>query len=176
MYIARRKNARPPWIRSLPCHRPDWRDIGANPARHAACLPFMVPSSGISISIEKAVTFEIPGNAGQDFVLCDQLFIIGQQFHDGLINLLEMLLDLSQSLFQMPFQQRLCGRLHPCFHRHTIFDQPASGSHHLSENVQMFEFWGIAPSCKTAPILVKTAASTLSVLAIFPVASANRRA
>ncbi len=42
--------ARPPLIRSLPCHRPDCRDIGANPARHAACFPFIVPSSGISIS------------------------------------------------------------------------------------------------------------------------------
>ena len=45
MYIARRKNARPPRIRSLPCHWPDWREMGASPARHAACLPLMVPSS-----------------------------------------------------------------------------------------------------------------------------------
>lgn len=61
MYMARRKNARLPWIRSLPCHLPDWREIGTNPAKHAACFPLMVPSSDISIRIEKAVSREIPG-------------------------------------------------------------------------------------------------------------------
>jgi len=27
-------------MRSLPCHFPDWREIGARPAKLAACFPF----------------------------------------------------------------------------------------------------------------------------------------
>ena len=59
--MARRRNARPPWMRSLPCHLPDCRDIGARPARLAACFPSSVPNSGISISIENAVVSAMPG-------------------------------------------------------------------------------------------------------------------
>ena len=38
-----------------------WREIGARPAKLAACFPVIVPSSGISMSIENAVAWPIPG-------------------------------------------------------------------------------------------------------------------
>lgn len=52
---ARRSSRRPPRMCSFPCHLPDWRDTGASPAKDAACLFDIVPSSGISTSMVKAV-------------------------------------------------------------------------------------------------------------------------
>ncbi len=59
-YRTGRENARLARMRTLPCHFPDWREIEARPARHAAGFPRIVPNSGISISIENAVTFDMP--------------------------------------------------------------------------------------------------------------------
>ena len=42
-----RSEALPPPILALPFQVPDWRVIGASPARLATSLPLIVPSSGI---------------------------------------------------------------------------------------------------------------------------------
>ncbi len=37
-------------MRSLPCHFPDWREIGARPAKLAACFPLKVKASARSFA------------------------------------------------------------------------------------------------------------------------------
>ena len=46
--------------------RPDWRATGARPARLAAHLFSIAPSSGISISVAKAVVAPMAWDAGAD--------------------------------------------------------------------------------------------------------------
>ena len=67
----RSRNVRPPWMRSWPCHLPDCREIGARPARLAACFPSRLPSSGISISMANAVASAIPGMLIRMASFCD---------------------------------------------------------------------------------------------------------
>ena len=61
MYRASRKGLRPLPMNDFSCHCPDWRVIGARPARLATCLRSSVPSSGIRVSIAAAETAPTPG-------------------------------------------------------------------------------------------------------------------
>src|SRR5580700_5320431 len=130
--MARRRNARPPLMRSLPCHLPDCRDIGARPARLAACFPSSVPNSGISMSIENAVVSAMPGMLVKMSSLFDSL-ILCNLFGDGGINLLNLYLDLFEACIDLIFEQGLSGCLQPGLCRHLILHQSPARSYQFSE-------------------------------------------
>src|SRR5262245_36661521 len=133
--MARRRNARPPWMRSLPCHLPDCRDIGARPARLAACFPSSVPNSGISMSIENAVVFAMPGMLIKIASLFDSA-LSSATFGD--INLPNLDLDLLEARVNLISEQGLPGCLQPGLCRHLILHQGPARSHQFSKYMEDF--------------------------------------
>ena len=70
MLRASRRCLRPPRMKALPRHLPDWRVMGASPDRLATCLPVKVPISGHAMRMAAAVTAPTPGIEVRIWRLC----------------------------------------------------------------------------------------------------------
>ncbi len=164
-YNERRISARPPRICSRPCHFPDCRDIGARPARDAACLPESFPSSGISVSIAQAVTVAIPG-------ILVRISALSERASSCAITLRIAASTCARSC-SICFRRRLnCvlskGMSAVCARAFAAVRSLIKACRAVAKSLRTFELWArgcSASRSRSDPIRAKRTASTLSVFA-----------
>ncbi len=133
----RRTEDLPPCIRSRPCHRPDWRDIGARPAKAAVCLPSIPPSSGMSTRIAVAETIEMPGMLTRILSASAQVRVRVDDGLHGAVDRRDLPLDLRETLSEETAQKGRSGRLEPRLSRSAIPDEPAPEHQQIPELAQV---------------------------------------
>src|SRR5215469_15136940 len=88
-----RTELRPPPMKLLPFHLPDWRVQGARPARAAISRRSRAPSSGISASRVRAMIGPTPGTVAQQILVTPPGRRAAHHVVDTLVELGQLLLQ-----------------------------------------------------------------------------------
>ncbi len=136
--MARLRDARPPRMCSFPCHLPDCLDIGARPARLAACLFSSAPSSGMSMSRANAVASPIPGMLIRISQALCQCRILSYSCCDVGINFSKLSVDQRETFLALVLQHCVTGDGNPVPCGAPVLDQTRACDMQLPEFVKRF--------------------------------------